>query len=137
MGLGRFFSPAEVELLQAAWALTPGSEDSPTGWTTISAVRHHLDALHNYKTVQTLMNRLVAKGLLLRKEVWRAHRYRPVMSRNELVAQAIRSVIDGLLRDFGDVVSSQLILALHETAPVSWQGLEDIFNGDARNKVRQ
>jgi predicted transcriptional regulator len=79
------------------------------------------------------MNRLVAKRLLLRREVWRAHRYRPVLSQSELIAQVARSVIGGLLRDFGDVVATQLTLALHETAPMSRQVLEEPFTGKAHS----
>ena len=53
---------------------------------------------HNYKTVMTVLNRLVEKGLLMRELDGRAYRYRPSQSR----PQFLRSAADDLVRGYVD-----------------------------------
>ncbi len=50
----------------------------------------------NYKTVTTVLNRLVEKELLARELDGRAYRYRPAMERGAF----LRAAADGLARDF-------------------------------------
>jgi predicted transcriptional regulator len=47
-----------------------------------------------YTTVQTMLNRLEAKGLLRRDRRGRAHLYRPVMKEPAAATVAVRRVID-------------------------------------------
>jgi len=47
-----------------------------------------------YTTVQTVANRLVAKGLLDRDDGPSPHRYRPTRSREEHTAQLIKDLLD-------------------------------------------
>jgi predicted transcriptional regulator len=112
--------------MQALWALTKGAEDAPEGWTTIGAVCQSLGAGHNYKTAQTVMNRLVEKRLVLRREEAPAYLYRPAITREDLIAQVTRQVIDGLMQDFGDVAVAQLAHALQHVSPRSVDLLEKL-----------
>jgi predicted transcriptional regulator len=77
----------------------------------------HLGAGYHYKTVQTVMNRLVDKRLLLRQQRQRAFEYRAALTQDELVAQVTRNLVNGLVRDFGDVAIAQLVQTLHEVGP--------------------
>jgi predicted transcriptional regulator len=52
-----------------------------------------------YTTVMTVLDRLAKKGLLLQQRDGRAYRYRPVATREELTASALRSAFGGLDRD--------------------------------------
>jgi predicted transcriptional regulator len=52
-----------------------------------------------YTTVMTVLDRLAKKGLLLQQRDGRAYRYRPVATREELTAGALRSALGGLDRD--------------------------------------
>jgi predicted transcriptional regulator len=52
-----------------------------------------------YTTVLTVLDRLAKKGLLLQQRDGRAYRYRPVATREELTASALRSAFGGLDRD--------------------------------------
>lgn len=52
-----------------------------------------------YTTVMTVLDRLAKKGLLLQQRDGRAYRYRPVATREELTANALRSALGGLDRD--------------------------------------
>lgn len=50
----------------------------------------------NYKTVMTVLNRLVEKDMLAREMSGRAYRYRPAILR----ASFLRAAADGLVRDY-------------------------------------
>jgi predicted transcriptional regulator len=123
-GLRRILGATEADLMQALWMLASGSEDTPAGWTTIGAVCQSLGQSHNYKTVQTVMNRLVEKRLVIRRQEAPAYLYRPASTREALITQVTRQVIDGLMRDFGDVAVLQLAHALHRVSPEQKELLE-------------
>jgi predicted transcriptional regulator len=116
-GLRRMLGTLEADLLEAVWRLTPPAKGTERGWTTIAAVCGHLGAGYHYKTVQTVMNRLVDKRLLLRQQRQRAFEYRAALTQDELVAQVTRNLVNGLVRDFGDVAIAQLVQTLHEVGP--------------------
>ncbi len=125
-GLRRILGTLEADLLEAVWRLTPTTDSAERGWTTIGAVCEHLGAGYHYKTVQTVMNRLVEKQLLQRQQHGRAFEYRATMTRDELVAQVTRNVVSGLVRDFGDVAIAQLVQTLHEITPDHLALLEEL-----------
>lgn len=76
----------ESEVLAALWAagrrLTPAE--------TAEAVGGDLA----YTTVQTILNRLVAKGAVQREAVGRAFAYSPVLDQAGMVASRMRAVLD-------------------------------------------
>ena len=126
-GLRRILGTLEADLLEAVWRLTSTTTESAQGgWTTIGAVRDHLGAGYHYKTVQTVMNRLVEKQLLQRRQHGRAFEYRATMTHDELVVQVTRNVVSGLVRDFGDVAIAQLVQTLHEITPDHLAMLEEL-----------
>lgn len=125
-GLRRMLGTLEADLVEAVWHLTPVAENAERSWTTIGAVCEHLGAGYHYKTVQTVMNRLVEKQLLLRRQHGRAFEYRATITRDELVAQVTRNVVSGLVRDFGEVAIAQLVQTLHEITPDHLALLEEL-----------
>lgn len=76
----------ESDVLAALWAadrpLTPGE--------TVGAVGGDLA----YTTVQTILTRLVAKGVVQREAVGRAYAYSPVLDQAGVVAARMRAVLD-------------------------------------------
>lgn len=126
-GMRRILGSLEADLLEAVWQLTPGAEAEPEGWTTIGAVCDHLGAAEfNYKTVQTVMNRMVEKGLLLRRRDARAHTYRAGMTHDALVMQVTHTIVSGLVHDFGDVAIAQLVNTLTAVGPEHLRALEQL-----------
>ncbi len=123
-GVRRLLGSLEADLLEAVWRLTPGDASSEEGWITIAAVCASLIPTFHYKTSQTVMNRLVEKQLLVRRERQRAYEYRAALSREELITQVTRSVVGGLIHDFGDVAVAQLTQTLYETRPELLSQLE-------------
>lgn len=95
-------SPAEMTVLKVLWESGP------------MTVREMCDTLVGrkqawaYTTVQTLMNRLVSKGVAQRKAAGVAHQYAPVVSRKRLLAARLKD----LANQFCDGAASPLIAAL-------------------------
>ncbi len=90
----------------------------------IGAVCQQLGPGAHYKTVQTVMNRLVEKRLLLRRERGRAYEYRACMTQAQLEAGVTRSIVEGIVRDFGDVAIAQLVKTMHNLRPDQLRLLE-------------
>ena len=74
----------ELDIMQALWRL---------GAATVAEAHAEIVAAGNdvaYTTVQTMLNRLEAKGLVARDNSDRAHRYRPLLKRPAVVGGAIQ-----------------------------------------------
>jgi predicted transcriptional regulator len=105
-GLARLFGELEAKIMNQVWAL-----EEPT----VQDVVKRLGKKANYKTVMTVMNRLVEKGFLARRKVSRAFVYVPRFTREELVERLSRQVLDGLLSDFGPLVLAHFVGVVAET----------------------
>ncbi len=105
-GLERLLGKLEARIMSAVWEL---------GNPTVQEVVDHLGKNANYKTIMTVMNRLVSKGFLNRHKVARAYTYTPSLSREELDDRLSRQVLDSLLEDFGPAVITQFVEVIAET----------------------
>jgi predicted transcriptional regulator len=90
-GLGRVVGDLQARILEAIWI------DQPRTVRDIAAL---LEGEHHPKSVMTVMNRMVEKGLLRRERQGRAYLYRATMDREAFMAGVARQVLDGLLADF-------------------------------------
>ena len=124
LGIRRVLGSLEADVLEAVWGLTPGDAAGSVDWTTIGAVCQRLGPPAHYKTIQTVMNRLVEKQLLARRQRLRAFEYRALVTRSELEARVARSVVEGLVRDFGDVAIAQLVKVVSDIRPEQLEILE-------------
>jgi predicted transcriptional regulator len=116
-GLARVFGELEAEVMDAVWDL---------GEPSVAEVVARLDGDVHYKTVMTVMNRLVDKQILTRSRVGRAFAYRPVESRSEFLERVSRCVVEGLVRDFGPAAVAQFVDALDAVDPKLLDRLEDL-----------
>ena len=66
------------------------------GALTARAVQDSLDTNPATTTVLTVLGRLERKGLVTRERDGRAHRYRPVASREDHVAELMNDALDGV-----------------------------------------
>jgi predicted transcriptional regulator len=107
-GLARVFGELEAQVMDAVWSL----EDP-----TVQTVCDHLGPGHNYKTVMTVLNRLVDKGALTRKRQSRAFVYQTRQSREAFLGRVSRAVMGGLVRDFGSLAVVQFVETLEEIDP--------------------
>ena len=103
----------ELKIMQVIWRLGGG---------TVSAVQAEMDPPLAYTTVQTMLNVLDRKGKVKRRLKDRAFVYRPVLSRQKAVTQAVGDMLD---RFFGGSADS-LVLNLVETRHLTPEKLSQI-----------
>src|SRR6516164_2441269 len=96
-------TPLELEIMNVLW------ETGPAAVQTVQAKLKGRELA--YTTVQTMLNVLHRKGRVKRQLKDRAYLYRPVLSRQKAVTQAVGDMLD---RFFGGSADS-LVLSLVET----------------------
>ncbi|HKR02857.1 MAG TPA: BlaI/MecI/CopY family transcriptional regulator [Pyrinomonadaceae bacterium] len=62
-----------------------------------------------YTTVQTMLNRMEAKGLVARDDSDRAHRYRPLLKEPTAVSGAIRRLTDRFFSGSVEALATRLV----------------------------
>ncbi len=107
-GLARVFGELEAAVMAVLWDLGEGS---------VADVCKRLGPAANYKTVMTVMNRLVTKRALSRRRESRAYLYVPLESRAAFEMRITRGVAEGLVRDYGDLAVAQFVDALDAVDP--------------------
>lgn len=99
---GPNISETELDVLKSLWDDGPG---------TVREVNDRLGARGRcwaYTTVQTLLNRLCAKGVVASDKRDVAHRYRATVTRDELLAERLNALAGELCEG----ASAPLVLAL-------------------------
>jgi predicted transcriptional regulator len=77
--------PREQDIVHLLWT---------RGGATVAEVREGLEAELAYTTVLTILRNLEAKGVVRREEEGRAHRYFPVVEREEARESAVKRLLD-------------------------------------------
>jgi predicted transcriptional regulator len=95
-------SDAELEVLRSLWEHGPGTIREIGIWLRAHKRRWA------YTTVQTLLNRLAAKGYVACDRKGVPHVFRPAVSRDGIVKQRLRAVADQLCEG----AASPLVMAL-------------------------
>jgi predicted transcriptional regulator len=107
-------TPLELEIMNVLWE---------TGPANVQTVQAHIEGRElAYTTVQTMLNVLHRKGKVKRRLKDRAYLYRPVLSRQNAVAQAVGDMLD---RFFGGSADG-LVLSLVETRKLTPEKLAQI-----------
>lgn len=115
-GLTRVLGELEARIMEAVWHI-----GAPTGKEICDA----LGPGSHYKTVLTVANRLVEKGLLVREPTGgRAFRYRTVESRDAFLDRVSRNVVSGLLGEFGKPALARFVDAAEAVDPSYLDELE-------------
>lgn len=107
-------TPLELEIMNVLWE---------TGPANVQTVQGHIRGRElAYTTVQTMLNVLHRKGKVKRQLKDRAYVYRPVLSRQKAMTQAVGDMLD---RFFGGSADS-LVMSLVETRKLTPEKLEQI-----------
>lgn len=115
-GLTRVLGELEARIMEAVWRL-----GAPTGNEILTA----LGPGTHYKTVLTVANRLVEKGLLVREPAaGRAYWYRAAEDRAAFLDRVAGRVASGLVGDFGRPALARLVEAAAEVDPAYLDELE-------------
>jgi BlaI family transcriptional regulator, penicillinase repressor len=115
-------TPLELEIMNVLWETGPANVQ-----TVQSALRSRELA---YTTVQTMLNVLHRKGKVKRQLKDRAYIYRPVLSRQKAVTQAVGDMLE---RFFGGSADS-LVLSLVESRRLTPEKLTRIQQMVERTK---
>ncbi len=115
-------TPLELEIMNVLW------ETGPAAVQTVQGRLKGRDLA--YTTVQTMLNVLHRKGRVKRQLKDRAYLYRPVLSRQKAVSQAVGDMLD---RFFGGSADS-LVLSLVETRHLTLEKLARIQKMVAESK---
>ena len=118
-GLARVFGELEARIMEAVWEIGPA---------TVQDVCDRLGPEQNYKTVMTVMNRLVEKAVLVRRREARAFVYVACESREDFMHDVSRHVVEGLLQDFGPAALAQFLAAV-DASPESLAALRQLIEG--------
>ena len=92
--LREVLGPLEADVMEVIWGL-----DEVTVRDVYAELRKTRPIA--YTTVMTTMSRLSDKGLLRRAETQPAHRYSPLVSREQYARSTVKSVVDWLVSQFG------------------------------------
>ena len=105
--LAEVLGPLESEIMDVVWDETE---------VTVRDVHESLTAARPiaYTTVMTTLGRLAEKGLVKRLEDHPAHRYRPLVSREQYARSTVRSVVDWLVDRFPDPAVAYLVDAVEK-----------------------
>ena len=127
-GLARVFGELEATVMEALWSL---------GSATVADVADRLGDDVHYKTLMTVMNRLVSKGALRRRRRSRAYVYSPAETREAFMARVSRRVVEGLVLDFGDAAVAQMVDALEDVDPALIRRLRALAEEEADEEEQQ
>lgn len=100
--LSEVLGPLEAEVMEVVWE---------RGEVTVRDVHRDLRTRRNiaYTTVMTTLGRLADKGLLERVESHPAHRFRPLVSREQYARSTVKSVVDWLVTHFPEPAVAYLL----------------------------
>lgn len=110
-GLAKVLGDLEARVMRAVWDL---GKPSPARAVHARVTRYHKVAL---LTVITVLNKLVAKGLLRRAKRNDLLHYEARFDEHEFLAQASRRVVEGVLSLGPDAVAASLVDVLAERDP--------------------
>jgi len=100
-------TPLELDIMKTLW---------DSGPSTVQTVQRQLHARDlAYTTVQTMLNVLHRKGKVKRSLKDRAYLYRPAVTRQRVVADTIKDLVDRLFGGSGE----SLILSMVQTRHIS------------------
>ena len=119
-GLARVFGELEARVMETLWSFDRD--------LSVQDVCDDLGPGHHYKTVMTVLNRLVQKGVLARRQEARAYLYQPRMSKDVFLKSVADSVLEGVVRDYGEVAITSFVDALEQVSPEALARLERLVH---------
>lgn len=125
--LAEVLGPLEAEVMEVAW----DAQD-----VTVRDVHEKLSLSRPvaYTTVMTTMGRLADKGLLRRVEDQRAHRFTPLLSREEYADSTVKSVVDWLVSQFRDPAVAYFLDRVEEEDERVIEALKDAIEQRKRSR---
>ena len=108
-------APAEWEIMKVLWE--QGSAAARDVYAALPA-----DNSWAYKTVKTLLSRLVAKGAVTYDQVGNSYLYRPAVKQEQMTREEVR----GLFRRIQGMALSPLLAHFIEEAPMTEEEIKEL-----------
>ena len=126
-GLRKVLGDLEADIMQVIWS---------TEETTVRQVYDRLQSRREiaYTTVMTVMSRLAAKGLLIKRMEGTAFVYRAAISQEDFTQSTVGKVIAELLADFAGPVISQFVDAVDREQPEKMKELAQLIEAKGKEK---
>ncbi|WP_407669848.1 BlaI/MecI/CopY family transcriptional regulator [Paenibacillus albus] len=117
-GLGRFFGPLEVKVMDAIW-----SRPEPSTIKEVNAIVSE-DKPMSFNTIMTVMNRLVDKGVLKKKLQSKSYVYSAVLSKERFLEEQSKELSYDLVKEFGSLAVTHMLDAMEQVDPDLLKQLE-------------
>ncbi len=115
----------EAEIMEEVWR---------RGEATVRDVQEALNArggkVRAYTTLLTVMTRLDAKGLLVRRRAGRLDVYAPALGRDEYLQARAEAQVAALVEDYGDLALAHFARHIGRLDPERLETLRRLANGD-------
>lgn len=98
--MGASFTDRELDVMAVLWEL---------GSATVREVREKIDANLAYTTVLTILRTLEAKGHVEHDTEGRAHRYYPLVARDEAGTTALRQILGKIFSGSPEALLTRLV----------------------------
>jgi predicted transcriptional regulator len=130
-GLAKVLGDLEARIMRVVWRLDRAASARHVHERVIE---DHAVALH---TVITVLNKLVAKGLLRREKVDGVFQYAAPLSEAEFLTQASRKVVEGILSLGPDAVAASFVDVMAERDPERLNELKRLIERRIREEKRR
>ena len=130
MVTSELLGPLESEVMEVMWEM-----NQATVRQVVNVLRERRTIA--YTTVMTIMNNLVAKGLLQRTPQSKAHLYTVVLSRQEFWERASQEAVSDVLNRFGDLAIARFVETVARLRPEYLERLRQLAEQEAEQRTRE
>ncbi len=127
-GLAKVLGDLEARVMRIVWEI---GRPAPAREVHEQVIREHGVAIH---TVITVLNKLVAKGLLHREKQDDLLHYRALLTEEEFLAHASRRVVNGILSLGREAVTASFVDVLAENDPRQLEELARLVQQRIRDR---
>lgn len=109
--VGKVLGDLESDIMEIVWR-----SPNPVSVRDVTENLQHKRQIA-YTTVMTVMNRLVDKGLLNRKQDGRAYNYKSAVSKDKFLTRISRQIIKNFMASFGNTAIAHFTEEVERLAP--------------------
>jgi len=108
---GKVLGDLESEVMEVIW-----QSSSPVLVRNVTEILQKKRQIA-YTTVMTIMNRLVDKGILSRKQDGRAYLYKGAVSKDKFLTRISRQIIKNFIANFGEAAVAHFVEEVGKLSP--------------------
>ena len=125
--IGKVLGELESEIMEIVW-----QSKQPISGRSVTEILQKKRKIA-YTTVMTIMNRLVDKGILSRKQQGRAYLYKGAVSKDKFLTRVSRQIIRNFVASFGDAAVAHFVEEVGKSSPAKRAELRKLLK-EAKKK---